>query len=71
MLGRTVAYIGDERRDRILARVAPDLRLLVARGETSVEDWSPRLFGRGFLNQLETQNATLQAFQRARVEIRD
>lgn len=63
--------MGDERRDRIQARVAADLRLSVAWGETPKEDGSPRILGRGFLDQVQMRNATLLAIKGASVETRD
>ncbi|KAG0427204.1 hypothetical protein HPB47_025711 [Ixodes persulcatus] len=63
-LGRLFASLSRERREGVIARVAPDLRQMVAH-DGGDED-SPLLFGEGFLGQLRTRNETIKVLREAR-----
>ncbi|KAM7305974.1 uncharacterized protein ISCGN_015870 [Ixodes scapularis] len=63
-LGRLFASLSRERREGVIARVAPDLRQMVA--HDSGDEGSPLLFGEGFLGQLRTRNETIKVLREAR-----
>ncbi|CAN7943830.1 unnamed protein product, partial [Ixodes hexagonus] len=63
-LGRLFSMLTRERREAVIARVAPDLRHMVA--HDCGDEGSPRLFGGSFLDQLKTRNETLKALREAR-----
>ncbi|KAG0413105.1 hypothetical protein HPB47_009758 [Ixodes persulcatus] len=63
-LGRLFASLSRERREGVIARVAPDLRQMVAHDGGDEE--SPLLFGEGFLGQLRTRNETIKVLREAR-----
>ncbi|KAG0422383.1 hypothetical protein HPB47_001784 [Ixodes persulcatus] len=56
-LGRLFASLSRERREGVIARVAPDLRQMVA--HDGGDEKSPLLLGEGFLGQLRTRNAVM------------
>uniref|UniRef100_A0A147BF40 Uncharacterized protein n=1 Tax=Ixodes ricinus TaxID=34613 RepID=A0A147BF40_IXORI len=62
-MGRLFAMVTRERRECVIARVAPELRHMVA--EDSGDEGSPRLFGESFLVKLKTRNDTLKALREA------
>ncbi|XP_042143213.1 uncharacterized protein LOC121833742 isoform X1 [Ixodes scapularis] len=63
-LGRLFASLSRERREGVIARVAPDLRQMVA--HDGGDEGSPLLFGEGFLGQLRTRNETIKVLREAR-----
>ncbi|KAG0428780.1 hypothetical protein HPB47_024250 [Ixodes persulcatus] len=63
-LGRLFASLSRERREGVIARVAPDLRQMVA--HDGGDEGSPLLFGGGFLGQLRTRNETIKVLREAR-----
>lgn len=67
LMGRLFSTITYERRDRVMARLAPELRPLVSRNESGgIDETSPRLFGESFLAQVRTRSATVCTFQDTR-----
>ncbi|KAG0438854.1 hypothetical protein HPB47_016838 [Ixodes persulcatus] len=62
-MGRLFAMVTRERRECAIARVAPELRHMVA--EDSGDEGSPKLFGESFLVKLKTCNDTLKALREA------
>ncbi|KAG0425057.1 hypothetical protein HPB47_027753 [Ixodes persulcatus] len=60
---RLFAMVTRERRECAIARVAPELRHMVA--EDSGDEGSPKLFGESFLVKLKTRNETLKALREA------
>ncbi|KAG0443297.1 hypothetical protein HPB47_015075, partial [Ixodes persulcatus] len=57
-LGRLFASLSQERRERVIARVTPDLHQMVA--HDGGDEGSPLLFREGFLRQLRTRNEAIK-----------
>ncbi|XP_064461988.1 uncharacterized protein LOC135372266 [Ornithodoros turicata] len=67
-LGRLFTCLGNERRDNILGRIAPDLRSLGSKDPQPEDEGTSQLFGQRFLDQLRTRNETFRVFKEARQE---
>ncbi|XP_064454962.1 uncharacterized protein LOC135366221 [Ornithodoros turicata] len=65
-LGRVFSSLGNERRENVLARIAPELRSLVTKDHQPEEDGAARLFGQHFLDQIRTRNETFKVLKEAR-----
>ncbi|KAG0434231.1 hypothetical protein HPB47_019253 [Ixodes persulcatus] len=63
-LGRLFASLSRERREGVIARVAPNLRQMEA--HDGGDEGSPLLFREGFLGQLRTRNETIKVLREAR-----
>ncbi|XP_064479716.1 uncharacterized protein LOC135393087 [Ornithodoros turicata] len=64
-LGRLFTSLGNERRESVLNRVAPDLRSLVTRDHLD-EEGAAQLFGQQFLDQIRMRNETYKVLREAR-----
>ncbi|XP_064465544.1 uncharacterized protein LOC135377197 isoform X2 [Ornithodoros turicata] len=65
-LGRLFAFLGNERRESVLFRIAPELRSFGTQGSRPEDEGADQLFGKSFLEQIKTRNATFQALREAR-----
>ncbi|EEC01214.1 hypothetical protein IscW_ISCW000383 [Ixodes scapularis] len=63
-LRQLFTLLSRERREGVIARVAPDLRQMVA--HDGGDEGSPLLFREGFLGQLRTRNETIKVLREAR-----